>query len=161
MRRQSGFSLVDVMTALAVLSILSIVIVKGVAGQRNHQRLQETSQQMTSIARIVSDYRRLRNSAGDYVANGTPVDVATLNTRFDISLPLENPWGGDYEVVTGPVSEIVRTDVPVKVSPSGFRVTVLSGNRTRLETQHVGRSGSRYTKRIRLIKAQIYQEDSR
>ncbi|MBO9471086.1 type II secretion system protein [Endozoicomonas sp. G2_2] len=153
--------MIELLAAIALVSMLGIAIVTVLSGQRTQRNLQTTSEQMSAIARIAGDYRRMRSTAGDdYISTGS-VDVATLNQRFDVSLALQNPWGGDYEIVTGPVNEIVRTVIPVRAEPPGFRVTALSGQRTRLEKQYIGGSGGPYTRRLRLIKKQLYSEDSR
>lgn len=122
-RKQSGFTLIELMVALVLASGLLTIGATSLSTWRNDADLRET----TSALRFYADQARNAYLAG-----------STLSTT---SVGI-NPWGNDYWYRNDTGTGMAWTDVPLTgISPAGIETSSISGG-TRLAAYGQARGAS-------------------
>ncbi len=126
-RRLSAFTLIELLTVMAVITILVAIATGGIRGARERAAIGRAKSELALVAQALEDYKR---HYGDYPETGsagqaTPVVTSTIGVAQAQSL-LFNALTGVY----GPTNFTTRLNGPVLLDVSKVTVEVALNNTT-------------------------------
>lgn len=101
MRRQSGFTLLEVMVVIAILGLMAALIVPNIMGQSEQAKAKLAQTNMASIASALDLYK-LDNNQYPTTAEGLealvtkPASARNWNPSGYLKSVPEDPWGNAY-----------------------------------------------------------------
>ena len=108
MRKQSGFSLLEVMVVLVIIGMIMAIVAPNIMGQQEEAAVDKAHLDIQQLEDAMAMYK-LRNKAYPTTEQGlealvTETDVEPLPRRFPeggfIDKLPEDPWGNPYQLVS-------------------------------------------------------------
>lgn len=108
MRKQSGFSLLEVMVVLVIIGMIMAIVAPNIMGQQEEAAVDKARLDIQQLEDAMAMYK-LRNKAYPTTEQGlealvTETDVEPLPRRFPeggfIDKLPEDPWGNPYQLVS-------------------------------------------------------------
>jgi len=124
MRKQSGFSLLEVMVVLVIIGMIMAIVAPNIMGQQEEAAVDKAHLDIQQLEDAMAMYK-LRNKAYPTTEQGleslvTETDVEPLPRRFPdggfIDKLPEDPWGNPYQLVSP--GEIGKIDL-FSMGPDG------------------------------------------
>jgi len=167
MRTERGFSLVEVMIAIAVGVMFISAVGTAMWDRYRTQRLEQAIEEARTIASAAERYRRQVQSTTvnadgvyqhTYGSLGPDAPVSDLNSKLGTDYPEQSPYGTDYRITATNQPASVTVEVPDDDFDRDDVSTTSTAGGVEIEVQE---NRSRGDPNLKSVRHQWYKEDLR